>query len=340
MKKNRIVALLAALLLVFVVPLAALADAPPKTPTQAFYVNDYADVITTEDRERMLDIGAYLAEQTGAEVVAVTVNFLDGMKIEDYSYEVFNNWALGTEEDQNGVLLLLSVGDREIHVTLGTDIEDKLPASVATSYIDQYAIPYLENGQTNYSPAMRDTYEALVNKVASLYGVTIPGQPYGGNNTTGDTTGNYDSYYYGDESYSDSGNRSSSSGGFGFGGIMGIIIGIIGIVIVISIVGSLLRSAGNASGCLAGWMLGRGTRRRSMWMPPPPPPRGPMGGRPRPPAGRGTGSFGGGGIFGGGGRSGGSSGRSGGFGGGGSRPSGRVGGGGGGTRGGGGGRKF
>lgn len=319
MKQGRWKALIVAFV-VMILPLCALADVP-SAPMEAFFVNDFADVITAEDAAAMLALGEALEDATSAQVVAVTVDFLDGMDSEEYGEKLFNKWGLGTAQDNNGVLLLLSVGDRDIRTTVGLGLESKMSASVTGAYTDS-AYDYF--AADNYSAGMRANYEALVNKVASIYGVTLQSQATATAGSTSIIGASYDSY--------DNGYGEPFADGFGWGGIMSIIIGIVLIVVVISVVGSLLRSAGNASGCLFGWLLGRGARprRRSMWMPPPRMPRGPMGGgapRTRPPGGRSTGSFGGGGS---------TRPRTGG-GGGASRP---RSGGGGGTRGGGSSRKF
>lgn len=327
MKNKRILGLVTACIIALMMPLVALA-AVPDSPMEAFYVNDFADVIKSDDAAEMIALGTALEDETTAQVVATTVKWLDGMDIEEYGYQLFNKWGIGQKDKNNGVLILIAEGDREIHITVGEGLESKLPPSVTGAYIDDYAYDYLKNN--DFSSGMKALYDAIAKKVGSIYGVSSlnasPQQYYTETNNTG---------YYNNNGYGyDAGNYRSSSGG-GFGGIMGIIIGIIVLVVIFSIVGSLLRSAGNAGGCLTGWILGRSTRPRygrgrSMWMPPPPPPRGP---RTRPPGGRSTGSFGGGfGGFGGGGRSGGG-GRAGG--GGGSRS-----GGGGSSRGGGAGRKF
>ncbi len=341
MKKVRIWALMLAVLLAVLLavsPLCALADMPSE-PMDVFYVNDFADVISAADEAAMIALGTALEDACGAQVVAVTVNFLDGLDAEEYGYQLFNKWKLGQAGKNNGVLALLATGDRQMWTTVGTGLESKLTASITGSYIDDYAIvPHFldanENPKKNitnddFSKAARANYEALCQKVASIYGVSLAGAQA--------NTGNEGSTY----NYGSS--RTSSSEGIG---IMGIIIGIIVLVVVAKIIGSIFRSAGNASGCLFGWMLGRGSSRHNRWhRPPPPPPF--MGGGPRPrsrpPGGHSTGSFGGGfGGFGGGGRSGGG-GSSRGGGGGGSFGGGGGGGrsgGGGGSRGGGAGRKF
>lgn len=350
------------LLLCAALPLGALA-AIPDQPMAAFYVNDFADVITQADQDAMIALGTALEDACTAQVVAVTVPFFDGLTREEYAYQLFNTWQLGQKDDQNGVLLLVSVGDREIITTTGVDIEKKLPASVTGSYTDEYAIPYLANDE--FSKGIRANYEALCHKVASIYGVSLNKASGGTNAGTGagnayGNTGGYTGY---------NGGTSASSGEEGIG-FMGILVGIVVLMVIFSIIGSIFRSAGSAPGCLFGWMLGRSSRPRWGWgwgwgagrphwrRRPPPPPPGPgafgPGPRPRPPGGRSTGSFGGFGGFGGGGSTqGGGSGRSFGggrsggggiFGGGGSRGGGGFGGGrtggGGGTRGGGSGRKF
>ncbi len=310
MKKLRVFGVPLALWVVLL-PLFALADIP-KEPMQAFFVNDFADVISKEDEAEMLELGQAVQDQSEAQVVAVTVNFLDGMESEEYAAQLFNKWELGQKGKNNGVLLLLSIGDREIWTTVGEGLEKKLSPAITGQYTDDYAIPYLK--VDDYSTGMLENYRALCEKVASIYGFSLSASQ--GQNQAGTDQGDNTSYY---------GDNWSNSWGGG-SSIVGLFMGFAVLMIILSIIRSVFRATGNATGCLFGWMLGRSTSRHNRWHRTPPPPF--MGGGPRhrPPGGRSTGSFGGGGFggFGGGGRSGGG---------------GRVGGGGS-TRGGGSGRKF
>jgi len=273
---------LALCLALCILPLVGMA-AIPQTPMEAFYVNDFADVISEGDAQEMLALGKALEDATGAQVVAVAVLFLDGMDVEDYGIELFNTWGLGSAEANNGVLLLVSIGDRDITTIVGTGLETKLPASVTGRYTDDYAVPYLSND--DFSTGIQKNYRALCDKVASIYGVSLAGQ-------------GHENYSYNE--YNGEGETS----------VMDIIIGVVVLFIIFSIVRSIFRSAGNMGGCLFGWMLGRGARPRGRWHRPHRPPMGggfgPRPPRPRPPGGRSTGGFGGGSSFGGGSRSGGS----------------------------------
>ena len=62
-------------------------------PTEQFYVADYANVLQQDTKDDIVEKNAVLYEQTGAQIVVVTVDFLDGMAIEDYALELFNEWG-------------------------------------------------------------------------------------------------------------------------------------------------------------------------------------------------------------------------------------------------------
>lgn len=324
-----------AVLCCIALPLQSFA-AIPDAPTEDIYVVDTANVIDGADEAEMLALGAMLDDASTAQVVAVTVEFLDGMEAEEYAYQLFTGWGIGDAGENNGVLLLLSVGDREYWVTLGTGIEKRLTVSRATQIVDDNALDDFADG--DYSAGMRAAYTALCESVAELYDVSLDAQ----SQTQSVQTETVSTVSEPQRVPMAADHEKDEGGGF-----VGIIIGIILLLIVIKIVRNLFRGVPR-------WWWIFGTRPRRA--PRPPRPRAPMGGAPhgsrspRPPVGgspRSTrapsssrpmggrpssrsGGFGGGSSFGGG--------RS--FGGGGSSRGGGRGFGGGSTRGGGGGRKF
>ncbi|MGM9974244.1 MAG: TPM domain-containing protein [Clostridiaceae bacterium] len=278
-------------------------------PMEDFYVADYAGVINSDTENAIIKANDALYAKTGAQIVVVTIDFLSGRDIEDYSKTLFNKWEIGSSEKNNGVLLLLVPGDGKFWTVQGKGLENKLDSGRLNTILDNNLVEDFDNG--NYDAAVQKTFNALFAELEDIYGdVNI--SPGAGNNY------DYDNY----EDY-----RSPWGVGI-FGGLIGTVFSLIGglvrtmgglfILVVIIII---LSSGGGGRG-------GRWRRRR----------RGPFGG----PFGGGFGGFGGfGGPFGGGGR------RPGGFGGGGfggGRSGGGFGGGGrsgggGGSRGGGAGRR-
>ena len=98
---------LLALLVLLAVPAAALTV---PEPSELFYVADYANVLENDTIDYMVERNDLLYDQTGAQIVVLTVDFLDGAEIEDYAYAVFNDWGIGSADKNNGVLLLLVIG--------------------------------------------------------------------------------------------------------------------------------------------------------------------------------------------------------------------------------------
>ena len=51
------------------------------SPTDKFYVNDFADVIDTSVEEHTVNMSALIEKKTGAQIVVVTVDSLEGIVI-------------------------------------------------------------------------------------------------------------------------------------------------------------------------------------------------------------------------------------------------------------------
>lgn len=166
-KLFRIISLVCALSLIFCVAAAAKPSYP--TPTNEFFVNDFADCITEQD-ETEIALGAEnLYNACKAQVVVVTVNSLDGEAIEDYSIGLAREWGIGDKDKDNGILLLLSVGDREVRIEVGSGLEGALPDSKTGRILDTYGMEHFSNN--NFSAGLTAVQDSLVNEVFIEYGL-------------------------------------------------------------------------------------------------------------------------------------------------------------------------
>ena len=146
------------------------ADVPPK-PTNSIYVQDYAQVLTTEDKAKINQWGKSLDEKTKAQLVVVTVNSLDGMAIEDYSLALLRKWGIGDKEKNNGVLMLIAVADKKSRIEVGYGLEGALPDGKTGEIQDKFILPYFREG--NYSAGIVNGYAALLKTTADEYAVTL-----------------------------------------------------------------------------------------------------------------------------------------------------------------------
>lgn len=139
------------------------------TPSEKFFVNDYAEVLTAADADTIYSMGVALQEATSAQAVVVSVESLDGKAIEDYALEIGREWGVGDKDKNNGVVVLLSETDREIYIAVGYGLEGALPDSKTGRIIDAYGIPYFSSD--NFSAGLLNIYNALTNEIYIEYGL-------------------------------------------------------------------------------------------------------------------------------------------------------------------------
>ena len=111
-------AVLAALMLAALPALAA----PKVQVSTTNAVADHADILSDETEQYVNDVSIKLSDACGAQIGVYTLDELLGSTtMEGFAYDVFNAWGLGSDDLDNGVLLLLAqvqVGMRQRHQEL------------------------------------------------------------------------------------------------------------------------------------------------------------------------------------------------------------------------------
>lgn len=157
-------------LFILAVSVCPVAAAKIPEPTSDFYVNDYADVLSEETEQEIQNHAISLANETTAQVCVLTIDSLDGEDISEYSVEVFREWGIGDKDANNGVLILLSVGDREMWVTTGYGVEGTLTDIKLGQMRDTFAFPHYKND--DFDTGTRLLFGAIVNELRTVeYGL-------------------------------------------------------------------------------------------------------------------------------------------------------------------------
>lgn len=136
---------------------------PYPQPTESFFVNDFADLLDDTAESTVVSVGAALEHATTAQVVAVTVETLDGKEPADYALELGRKWGVGDREKDNGIVVLLAKEERQIYVAVGYGLEGALPDSKTGRMIDYYALEKLQ--KDDFAGGITALYKALVNEV-------------------------------------------------------------------------------------------------------------------------------------------------------------------------------
>jgi uncharacterized protein len=159
------------LIALFVFPSAVRAEVNYPDPTPGFFVNDFAGVLSQSTEEKILGIGKQLEEKTSAQVVAVTVNSLEGQDIDAYAVDLFEKWGIGQKDKDNGVLILASISERKLRIEVGYGLEGALPDIKAARIRLDVMNPYLK--EDDFDNGFLYGYIAIVEAVAAEYGVTV-----------------------------------------------------------------------------------------------------------------------------------------------------------------------
>lgn len=130
--------------------------------TSDFYVNDFAKVFTTAEKEKLMSSAVSLANETdGIQVVVTTVESLEGETIENYAYNMYNEYGIGRND--KGLLILLATQDRQIRVEVGRGMEGYINDAKAGRFIDKYAIPYLK--QNDFNLGLTNLQQAFIEEI-------------------------------------------------------------------------------------------------------------------------------------------------------------------------------
>jgi len=109
-------------------------------------VNDFAGMIDGKVKGEIEAVCKELDEKKKTQMAIVTVESLEGMPIQEFATEMFSEWKMGDKDTNQGVLVLLSRGDRKWRITVGYKLESVLTEEEAGK-IRNGVTPMLKNGE-------------------------------------------------------------------------------------------------------------------------------------------------------------------------------------------------
>lgn len=133
-------------------------------------VTDFAGVLSEPDKEYLRSLCMQLEKKTSAELAIVVVKHMSGdgisdntssyPSVDDYANELFKKNKFGKWDKDNGVLFLVSTGERKTRIEVGYGLEGVLPDGKCGRILDTYALPYFNDD--HYAEGIKKTTEAIV----------------------------------------------------------------------------------------------------------------------------------------------------------------------------------
>ncbi|PMB53920.1 hypothetical protein CEN39_01825 [Fischerella thermalis CCMEE 5201] len=132
-------------------PLSSLAvtvqEVPNPRKQNGGWVSDMAGILSNQTEAQINQIISQLEAKNGTEMAVVTVpETAPASSPKKFATELFNNWGIGKKGQDNGVLFLISVGDRRVEIETGYGVEAILPDAKVGNIIDTQIIPRFKQG--------------------------------------------------------------------------------------------------------------------------------------------------------------------------------------------------
>ena len=134
------------------------------TTYNASLVTDDAGVLRDMTIANILSQNEQLWEMNGGQIAVVTVETLGNHDIAEYAQNLFNDLGVGSYENNNGVLMLLSIRDESYYIALG----DGIARHVRESEIKPiFETPFYNS---DYDKAVADTFRAFYDLIVNVFG--------------------------------------------------------------------------------------------------------------------------------------------------------------------------
>lgn len=226
---KKIVSLLSALFICFSLSVSAYAIVAPSSD---FYVTDEAGVLSEETERMIVNYnGALEAQCSGAQVVVVTVRYLDGMYCDEYAYQLFNDWGVGSAKYNNGMLLLLATEENKAWLAYGLGLNGCIDEDTVDDMLEEHFWGKFDRGR--YDEAVTELFMELLEWYDDEYSAETA---YSGSGSQ---------YYYGsDYGYNDY----SYYTDYQTGGSGSILSGIIRLIVVIAIFNAIFGGGSRRGG--------------------------------------------------------------------------------------------
>jgi len=109
-------------------------------------VNDTANLLSPEAAARLEQKLAGFERESSNQVAVLTIASLQGDDIDQFAIRVAEQWKLGQQGKDNGVLLIIAQAERKVRIEVGMGLQGVLPDITASRIIREVMRPHLKSG--------------------------------------------------------------------------------------------------------------------------------------------------------------------------------------------------
>ncbi|MFC0515417.1 TPM domain-containing protein [Mucilaginibacter angelicae] len=118
-------------------------DFPERSNT---LVTDYTNTLSPADKQQLERKLVTFNDSTSTQIAVVILKSVGNYDINDYGAQLLRKWGIGQKDKNNGVLVLVAIGDRKMSIQTGYGAEGPLPDIVTQDIIQNDLKPHFKQG--------------------------------------------------------------------------------------------------------------------------------------------------------------------------------------------------
>lgn len=139
----------------------------PKNTTEQTSVFDYANILEGSQKKQLEQKLINYADSTSNQVVVIIIPSSKGENLGILTPKWAHEWGIGDKDKDNGVLVLLAYYERQIWISPGYGLEDRLTAGLVGEITRNSIIPYFKQG--NYYRGLESGTDAIIQALEGKY---------------------------------------------------------------------------------------------------------------------------------------------------------------------------
>lgn len=124
------------------------------------FVNDFANILSAPDKAALESKLSMFEKETGVEITVATVQSLGDDDVDDYAVKLFQEWGVGDQRADNGLLILVAPNDREARIEVGYGLEGTITDAQASVVLNDIFFPAFKQG--DYAGGLNDGIDKII----------------------------------------------------------------------------------------------------------------------------------------------------------------------------------
>jgi len=152
-------------LLLSTLPFLGFSQDYPAKPNKL--VNDYTGSLSSDQVQRLEQKLVAFDDSTSTQIAIAIVKSVGDYDINEYALELGRKWGVGQAGKNNGIMILVAIGDRKISIQTGYGLEGVLPDIYAKRIIENEIKPSFKAG--DYFQGLDNGTDAIIKYTKGEY---------------------------------------------------------------------------------------------------------------------------------------------------------------------------